>query len=390
MSGKIFISYTRRDKKIVRQIYKELKSAGCSPWLDVEDILPGENWRRAINKAIEEADIFLAILSENSVDKRGVIQREIRLALDKMDELLPGDVFIIPLRIDDCEIPERLKHLQVLDWDDGNGKRKLLQAIQNECMEQEYGGLRNHCLPESNSYHVIGQTDEVYYDAGVRIAEIRDELRLTTSQFAEILMVPSQRDYEAMDSGKEEVPLSVLRRIHQVSGTTLEWLKHGKGEKYDVNKMSIHPDANLLERILSKNPQKLFLTLERRDYRVGIVSQLDKYLFKIVDFGMNLDFWNWVESFWAIREFYYFLYRLTKKPINVEGRILPCQDEKKLFNGEIHFFTALRNTKIRGFDLPYDLIDLDNHRASNRPHSKTYGKWIDRTHEYFRKYLEEA
>jgi endonuclease YncB( thermonuclease family) len=46
-----------------------------------------------------------------------------------MEEFLPGDVFIIPLRLDDCEIPERLKHLQVLDWEDGGGLEKLLAAI---------------------------------------------------------------------------------------------------------------------------------------------------------------------------------------------------------------------------------------------------------------------
>lgn len=137
MSGKIFISYTRRDKQIVRQIYKKLKSAGYSPWLDVEDILPGENWQRAINKAIEEADIFLAILSENSVNRRGVIQKEIRLALDKMDELLPGDIFIIPLRVDDCEIPERLAHLHVLDWDEGDGLEKLLTGIEKGLVKIE-------------------------------------------------------------------------------------------------------------------------------------------------------------------------------------------------------------------------------------------------------------
>ncbi len=130
MTGKIFISYARDDQQAVRPIYDKLKSAGYSPWLDVEDILPGENWQRAINKAIEEADIFLAILSENSVNKRGVIQKEIRLALNKMDELLPGDIFIIPLRVDDCAIPERLADLQILDWDGGSGLEKLLTGIE--------------------------------------------------------------------------------------------------------------------------------------------------------------------------------------------------------------------------------------------------------------------
>jgi hypothetical protein len=84
MSGKIFISYARVDQEPVRQIYTELKVACHYPWLDVEDILPGEDWRRAINKAIEESEIFIAVLSTNSFDRRGVIQKEILRAIDKM------------------------------------------------------------------------------------------------------------------------------------------------------------------------------------------------------------------------------------------------------------------------------------------------------------------
>ena len=49
LTGKIFISYARVDEQAVRQIYDALKTAGHEPWLDVEDILPGENWHRAIN-----------------------------------------------------------------------------------------------------------------------------------------------------------------------------------------------------------------------------------------------------------------------------------------------------------------------------------------------------
>jgi hypothetical protein len=97
--------------------------------MDIYSIKGGENWLRAINKAIDECEIFLAILSNNSVSRRGIIQKELKKAMDKLEEMLPGDIYIIPIRIDDCPIPDLLKHVQALDWDGGKGKNKLLEAI---------------------------------------------------------------------------------------------------------------------------------------------------------------------------------------------------------------------------------------------------------------------
>ena len=72
----------------------------------------------------------MAILSNNSVTRRNVIQKELKKALDKWEGMLPDDICIIPLRIDDCPIPELLKDLHIIDWEDGAGKDKLLEAIQ--------------------------------------------------------------------------------------------------------------------------------------------------------------------------------------------------------------------------------------------------------------------
>jgi hypothetical protein len=126
----VFLSYARLDKAYVKNIYLEIKNEGFKPWMDIHNIKGGENWLRAITKAIDESDIFLAILSNNSVSRRGAIQKELKKALDKWEGMLLDDIYIIPLRIDDCPIPELLKDLHVIDWEDGKGKNKLLEAIQ--------------------------------------------------------------------------------------------------------------------------------------------------------------------------------------------------------------------------------------------------------------------
>jgi hypothetical protein len=125
----IFISYARLDVVVVQEIYKVLLRQKYIPWMDIHSIRGGDNWLRAIFKAIDECEIFLAVLSNNSVSRRGVIQRELKKALDKWDGMLPDDIYIIPLRIDDCPIPELLKGFQVIDWNNGKGKKKLLDAI---------------------------------------------------------------------------------------------------------------------------------------------------------------------------------------------------------------------------------------------------------------------
>jgi hypothetical protein len=130
LAGKIFISYARSDQDSVQPIYEVLTDNQHHAWMDIHDIKGGENWLRAIYKAIEESEIFLAILSNNSVNRRGILQKELKKALDKWEGMLPDDIYIIPLRVDDCPIPELLKDLHVIDWDDGMGQDKLLEAIQ--------------------------------------------------------------------------------------------------------------------------------------------------------------------------------------------------------------------------------------------------------------------
>jgi hypothetical protein len=125
----VFISYARADVDIVSNIYQTLLDSKHDSWMDIYSIKGGEDWLRAIYRAIEECPIFLAVLSNNSVSRRGVIQKELRKALDKWEGMLPDDIYIIPVRIDDCPIPDLLKHIQVLDWNNGKGENKLLEAV---------------------------------------------------------------------------------------------------------------------------------------------------------------------------------------------------------------------------------------------------------------------
>ncbi|GAK61298.1 hypothetical proteinC1_0012 [Candidatus Vecturithrix granuli] len=133
---RIFLSYTRADQVQVQQLYKRLQAEGFEPWMDTEDLLPGQKFEYHIAKAIRSSDFFFACLSHNSVNRRGVIQKEISEALDVLQEKLDEDIYLIPVRLEACEVPERLRPFHWADLHDANGFAKLLRALRNEIEKQ--------------------------------------------------------------------------------------------------------------------------------------------------------------------------------------------------------------------------------------------------------------
>ncbi|MBD3338203.1 MAG: TIR domain-containing protein, partial [Candidatus Lokiarchaeota archaeon] len=129
---KIFISYAHEDKEIVKNIYNQLKNAGCDPWMDDEDLLPGENWKAEIYKVMRTLDFVLVCLSQNSIPKIGEVQAEWK-ELTKISAKYPDrSVFIIPILLDNSEIPERFEELHSVHIYDENWISRILETIFNQ------------------------------------------------------------------------------------------------------------------------------------------------------------------------------------------------------------------------------------------------------------------
>lgn len=129
---KVFISYAREDIEIAKKIYNDLASKGVDVWLDENDLIPGQKWKIEIKKAISESRYFIALLSSNSVSKKGYVQKELKIALDVFDLYPEDEKFIIPIRIDECK--PRTEKLNDFHWADlfpdyETGIRKILRAL---------------------------------------------------------------------------------------------------------------------------------------------------------------------------------------------------------------------------------------------------------------------
>jgi len=127
---KVFLCHSTDDKPAVRKLYRFLLDQGIDAWFDEDDLLPGQDWNLEIAKALDSCDIILACLSKNSVSKEGYVQREIKIALDKALEKPEGTIFIIPARLEECELPYRLQSYQWVDLFRDGGREKLLKALQ--------------------------------------------------------------------------------------------------------------------------------------------------------------------------------------------------------------------------------------------------------------------
>ncbi len=129
---RIFLCHAHEDKERVRDLYHQLKEAGYHPWLDEEDLLPGADWRFEIRRAIRSSKLFLACLSKESIDKQGYVQKEIKIALDVLDEMPEGKIYLIPVRLEACTVSDRLGSRQWVDLFAPRGFEKLTRALDYE------------------------------------------------------------------------------------------------------------------------------------------------------------------------------------------------------------------------------------------------------------------
>ncbi len=125
---KVFLCHAHADRDAVRALYTRLTNDGVDAWLDKEKLLPGQEWKSEIERAVREADVVIVCLS-NGFNKEGFRQKEVVWALDKAEEKLDGTIYIIPVLLENCEIPHRLAKYHVVDLFEVNGYEKLFNAL---------------------------------------------------------------------------------------------------------------------------------------------------------------------------------------------------------------------------------------------------------------------
>ncbi len=138
--SKVFISYGEKDYKIAKRLYDDLKASGFDPWMNKENILGGCNRKLEIRRAILESSYFLVLLSEKSLSDTGYFHKELKTALEMLEETPPSGMFILPVRLDACKSAyENLQNIQHTDLFPSyeEGLRQILRALETPGDEKE-------------------------------------------------------------------------------------------------------------------------------------------------------------------------------------------------------------------------------------------------------------
>lgn len=126
---RVFLCHSSGDKPEVYKLYQRLRADGFDPWLDREDLLPGQDWRKEIPKAVRGADVVLVCLSRGAIAKNGYVRQEIEFALDAAESQPTGAIYLIPVKLKECAVPDRLARWQWVNLFEPDGYERLLRAL---------------------------------------------------------------------------------------------------------------------------------------------------------------------------------------------------------------------------------------------------------------------
>ena len=269
---RVFLCHSSQDKPIVRELYQRLLAEGwIDPWLDEENILPGQEWNLEIEKAVEASDVVIVCISRSSVSKEGYVQREIKKVLDIASEKPEGTIFIIPLRLDEYDLPRSMRMYQYLDYfpesELESSLRRLLRALKTraESLQRnikvkiettsKFGDAEKGlgATPPSHPLHQphSGSTGE--YSILFLAADPTDATRLRLGEelreIQEKLQLSKQRDRFKLEQRMSVRPADISQALLDVQPQIVHFSGHGMAsgelcfEDSSGRLLPIRPDA---------------------------------------------------------------------------------------------------------------------------------------------------
>lgn len=165
---RVFLCHASQDKPAVRELYKRLAAeTWIEPWLDEESLLPGQDFDLEIYKATRDADVIIICLSKVSVAKEGYVNREIRRALDIAQEKPEGTIYVIPLRLDECNPSfAQLNKLHWVDYFTSNAHQRLIKSLRARAVALKIEISEHHVesVAEAKQIASPGETRDLVRD----------------------------------------------------------------------------------------------------------------------------------------------------------------------------------------------------------------------------------
>lgn len=136
--ARVFVSYSRKNKDFCRQLTTELQKRELDLWVDWEGIPPTVDWMKEIEKGIEEADTFLAIVSPDWISSKVCIE-ELDIAVKNGKRLIP----VVPCDIEWDSVPATLAHLNFIFFTEAFDFQEQLNKL-FAALDTDYDWLKTH------------------------------------------------------------------------------------------------------------------------------------------------------------------------------------------------------------------------------------------------------
>lgn len=185
-----FFSYSRTDSEFALRLAGDLKAAGLNVWLDQLDIVPGQQWDRAVEEQLTRSPRMLVILSPSSVESANVMD-EVSFALEQRKT-------VIPIIHENCKIPFRLRRVQHVDFtkDYARGLNDLLKALGPEPKERQ----SEHVVSEVQGSIQMGIPDAVERQIEAPKESLEDERRKASEE----VQLQQKRKLDAEQARREQ------------------------------------------------------------------------------------------------------------------------------------------------------------------------------------------
>ncbi|MDX9708496.1 MAG: HEAT repeat domain-containing protein [Trichloromonas sp.] len=210
-----FISYVRENSEIVDRLITDLHHYGVKTWLDRNDIMPGQFWKKSINDAIKNGAYFIACISnELNLKEETYMHGEIRFAIDRLRNMPRNRSWFIPVLLNDTEFPsysisdhEELSDIQTVkiyqNWDEGI--TKILRAMM---------------LDNPNYARAVHLIDLINYHPQERLHAIKQLYYLDKTDQAARIIVPTL--VKVLQDPDDQVRITAVRILSQIGPVTDE------------------------------------------------------------------------------------------------------------------------------------------------------------------------
>ncbi|MGB9989535.1 toll/interleukin-1 receptor domain-containing protein [Massilia sp. SM-13] len=127
--GRVYIMYSHADRAAASNLVQKLKAEGYNPWFDEDEIAPGQKIHESIQNGLSQSAVALLLVSQQLNLDNALIDKELSYALQSVKPADTSFSPVIPVRLDDADIPAALAGISWIDLREPNAFERLNQSL---------------------------------------------------------------------------------------------------------------------------------------------------------------------------------------------------------------------------------------------------------------------